>query len=317
MSLDLLADFFVERPEPLIGAKTIQVLLLRNLHDYTVLRTEDTRELNTVVTPRSTSDDTLVSRVAWLATKQRASESRTLEGLLRTAASEAGYSAPECYLKDQLCMECPRCLLFGATNTRGGGERANIKHRIEYSTAFSLAETEDISTATTFNAVDGKTLSTGQALNTRFATAPAVMFPSVVTFRSVSRDEFVWAVKMLLATHSYGAESRIGGDCRNLVVCFVGGWEEIITSLEWCMELCDAEIETIAASSVAGKYLQFAAQPNKVRVLDTFETESVLAAVSEVALDEQLVKRSYQASQDFRRSQLQPIASGGRSRARR
>jgi CRISPR type I-D-associated protein Csc2 len=152
-SLDLLKPYTVEKPEPLIGAKTIQLILIREVLDYAVLRTEETRELNTVATPLSLSNGSkTIVRVAFLATKQKAAESRQLERILRTATGEAGLKAAECYLKDNLCLQCPRCGLFGATSVESGkGDRANIKHRIEYSTAFSLLPFEDIESATTFN----------------------------------------------------------------------------------------------------------------------------------------------------------------------
>jgi len=36
--------------------KTVQILLIRQTHDYTILRTEETRELNVAVTPTSISN---------------------------------------------------------------------------------------------------------------------------------------------------------------------------------------------------------------------------------------------------------------------
>src|SRR5438270_13758214 len=120
-NLDLLKPFTVDKPEPLIGAKTIQLILMREVLDYTVLRTEETRELNTVATPLSMQDgNKTIVRVAFLATKQKAAESRQLEQLLRTATSEVGMTVAECYLKDSLCLECPRCGLFGATSVESG-----------------------------------------------------------------------------------------------------------------------------------------------------------------------------------------------------
>ena len=124
--LDMLKPFTVERPEPIIGAKTIQLILMREVLDYTVLRTEETRELNTVATPLSVSNTKDALRVAFLATKQKAAESRQLEQLLRTAALEAKMDTPNgpkgngCYLKDNLCLGCPRCGLFGGTSVESG-----------------------------------------------------------------------------------------------------------------------------------------------------------------------------------------------------
>ena len=36
--------------------KTVQILLIRQTHDYTILRTEETRELNIAITPTSISN---------------------------------------------------------------------------------------------------------------------------------------------------------------------------------------------------------------------------------------------------------------------
>ncbi|MGD9157637.1 MAG: type I-D CRISPR-associated protein Cas7/Csc2, partial [Desulfobacteraceae bacterium] len=157
--------------------------------------------------------------MAFLATKQKAAESRELEHLLRTAGKDAGLDISECYLKDKLCMRCPRCGLYGATSTESGQEaRANIKHRIEYSTAFSLLPFEEIAESKTFNAISDKDITTGQALGARHAVVPATLFPSVITLKSVTKNELILAVKTLLSCKSYGAESRIGGDVRNTIV---------------------------------------------------------------------------------------------------
>ena len=38
-----LEPYLIDRPRPLIGAETVQIVLLREILDYTVLRTEETR----------------------------------------------------------------------------------------------------------------------------------------------------------------------------------------------------------------------------------------------------------------------------------
>ena len=84
----------------------------------------------------------------------------------------------ECYLKDNLCLNCPRCILFGATSTESGrGRVLNIKHRIEYSTAYSLLPYEEIETSITFNAINDASQSTRQALGTRYAVQAGYSFP--------------------------------------------------------------------------------------------------------------------------------------------
>src|SRR6266498_2414651 len=157
---------------PLIGMKTVQILLLREALDYLILRTEDTREINDVVTPSTRQGQLEIRRVAFLGGKQKAVESREFERLLREHwkslsvgdakttissilrspekkddqekqkknidALNSGEQAQlmaqgnrECFLKDSLCLQCPRCGLFGATSTETGrGQEPNIKHRI-------------------------------------------------------------------------------------------------------------------------------------------------------------------------------------------
>src|SRR5713226_4756024 len=94
-SLQKLDGYLLDRPRPLIGSETIQFLLLREILDYTVLRTEETRELNSVNTPLSESDRaTVTKRVAFLGSKQKSAESREMEYLLRSAAKAAKKDTP-------------------------------------------------------------------------------------------------------------------------------------------------------------------------------------------------------------------------------
>ncbi len=289
----LLGDYLVPKPEPIIGAKTIQIFLIREVLDYTALRTEDTKELNTVATPLSIKEKKQINRVAFFASKQKAVESRELERMLRTAVEKQGGSIgnelefknnkvekiKQCYLKDNLCMECPRCVLFGATAL---SQEANIKHRIEYSTAFSLLPWDDIEEAITFNAIDDKNIMTGQALGNRYVVKPATIFPSIVTLKSVSKEELILTIKTLLSAKSYGAETRIGGDIRNHIIGIAAGWEEIITPLEFTLELYDrkAEIENKTSLeieqiviAILNDYLQYTANPDKIKILDGTKDE--------------------------------------------
>jgi CRISPR type I-D-associated protein Csc2 len=308
MSLDVIRPYLVAKPHPLIGAETVQLILIREVLDYTVLRTEEDRKLNEVVTPASIKQlDRDVSRVAFLATKQKAAESRQLEALLRTARRHAGLEERLCYLKDNLCMACPRCGLFGATSTESGQtERANIKHRIEYSTAFSLKTAEEVSTATTFNAINDRNETTGQALGDRFAVAPASLFPSVVTLKSVTEHELILAVKVLLSCHSYGAESRIGGDVRNHIIGVTAGWEEIVSALELTLELNAAE-EPVSPKAVADllerNYKALAAIPEKVIILAPDNVEKLVADCAAVKLDKPFLESAYREIAEYRNVQ--------------
>jgi len=306
-NLDLLKPYTIAKPEPLIGAKTIQLLLMREVLDYTVLRTEETRELNTVATPLSLKEsDRTIVRVGFLATKQKAAESRQLEQLLRTATAEAGIKITECYLKDSLCLECPRCGLFGATSVESGkGDRANIKHRLEYSTAFSLSPFEDIESATTFNGINEVNQTTGQALGSRYAVVPATVFPSIVTLRSVTLTEVILTIKTLLACKSYGAESRIGGDMRNSIFGIVAGWEEIITPLEFTLELFDrrANLNGNTVKAIAEKYQPLAGNPDKVKIFTPEETDAIVKAAAETQLTKDFLQKAYEDVAQYREAQ--------------
>ena len=147
------------------SAKTIQVLVIRQTHDYTIFRTEETRELNVATLPVSMSNPDAVLKAVMLASKQKAPENRMYIKLYRTYAVALGVALDEavmsCRLKDNLCRMCPRCVLFGAVSTETGQEsRCNIQHRIEYSSAYSIEPYEEISELITFNAGDTATQST-------------------------------------------------------------------------------------------------------------------------------------------------------------
>lgn len=300
----------VEKPKPLIGAETIQFLLLREILDYTVLRTEETRELNSVNTPLSESDRaTVVKRVAFLGSKQKAAESRQMEYLLRSAAAAAGKSTPSgkngdgCYLKDNLCLQCPRCGLYGGSAL---GKEANIKHRIEYSSAFSLLPFDQISEEITFNAVDELSQTTGQALGSRNVVKPASLFPSIVTLKAVTREELILVVKTLLACKSYGAESRTGGDCRNTLFGIVVGWEEIITPLELTLELYDKKDNLNPAdlkSFLEEKYKALAGNPDRLMVLSPSDADALVRECAETPLDRNFLDKAYNDIAEYRKAQ--------------
>lgn len=310
MSIAKLEAYLIDHPRPLIGAQTIQLILAREILDYTVLRTEDTRELNSVNTPLSENDRaTVAKRVAFLASKQKAAESRQMEYLLRSASEAAGKATPSgkngegCYLKDNLCLQCPRCALFGGSAL---GEEANIKHRIEYSTAFSLLPFDEISEELTFNAVSERDQTTGQALGSRHVVKPASLFPSIVTLKSATKEELVLTIKTLLACKSYGAESRIGGDGRNTFFGVVGGWEEIITPLELTLELYDLKdrldpgaLKTILET----KYKALAGNPDRVTVLTPEEVDAMVRECASTLLDRPFLDKAYNDVAAYRQAQ--------------
>lgn len=307
-SFEALQDYFVDDPHPILRKETFQIVLMREALDYTIFRTEETREINKALTPVSIQRaDEQMERVVFLASKQKAVESRGLMALLRTVAGEQDVDIPECWLKDHLCLTCPRCVLFGGTNASSYEKAdANIKHRIAYGTAFSLADYQDVQEAITFNAISDDTSTTGQALGTRNVVKPATLFPSIISLQSVSWKELLLALKAILGAQRYGAESRIGGDMRNTVFSIVAGWEEIITPLELTLELHDRQTEGLTPAlvkSILDEYAEETAHRGKVKILTTEGVDALIADVSAFELSDAFLKSAYDDAEAYRKAQ--------------
>jgi CRISPR type I-D-associated protein Csc2 len=243
-----------------------------------------------------------------LASKQKAPENRNYITLFRTFAEkvEAELEDPvkECRLKDKLCRMCPRCVLFGAVSTEGGrgAERWNIKHRIEYSSAYSIEPYERISELITFNAVDPATQSTGQALGYTENVRPIANFPSVITLNSVTWHELLWYLKTLIATKSYGAETRVKGDTVNYIVGVVAGFEEVITPLELNLELCATAWQEDPVSTVheiLKRYAGEASSVDVVKVLKPEEVEKVVEGIRKFEVTKEFVEEFSKLAKDF------------------
>jgi CRISPR type I-D-associated protein Csc2 len=299
-------EYLVEKLEPLREALTIQILIARNIFDYTALRTEQTRELNTTATPLSFKSPDPVLRVVFLGGKQKAAETRKLGEILRTANRTLGRNdVSQCYLKDKLCMHCPRCALFGAVSTKSGGSEINFKHRIEYSSAFSLLQYEEIAESFTFNAIDEITTKPGQALGETPLVSPANIFPSIVTLNTVTWKEFLLALKSILSTHSYGGETRTRGDMSNTILGIACGWEEIISPLELTLELYDKFQENTnpkyedMTGSILQDYKKRAAFVSKTRVISTDEVNKIIEQAQKYDLSKDFLDEAYNDIDEF------------------
>jgi CRISPR type I-D-associated protein Csc2 len=303
---DGLRTALVEKPAALASRETVQIVLVREVQDYAILRTEETRELNTVWTQDKVGGNGEVERVAFLATKQKGAESRELESLLRTWNGSVKRSADECYLKSQLCMKCPRCVLFGATDVSGSaGKGANIKHRIAYATAFSLLPVDpNLRETHTFNGVDGATQLTGQTLGARESVRPGALFASIVTLRAATEIELVLTLKTLLSCTRYGAETRIGGIVRNHVVGVVAAQEEILSPLELTLRLGGEKATTPATvQPILMDYGKQCGTPKKAHVLASDELAKLVQAVQDVEMTKDHLDAAYKAAEAFRGEQ--------------
>lgn len=302
-----LKNYFIEQPSPIFQKHTIQIILLREILDFAIFRTEESKELNTIVTPSSIDNKDPLERVAFLGGKQKAVESRELASLIRTAANEVDYDIDECYLKDYLCLQCPRCGLYGGTSTSSAKRSdSNIKHRISYSTAYSLRSYEELQESITFNGINDKDVTTGQALGTKRMVSPASFFPSVITLRAITWKEFIWIVKTILSAHQYGAESRTGGDVRNNIIGITAGWEEVITSLELTLELAatiDEDINMNNVKNILEKYKKYTANTSKITILDNNEISTLLEEIQNFELDKEFIKESFKDIDNYRKKQ--------------
>jgi len=205
--------------------------------------------------------------------------------------------------QDRLCRACPRCSLFGAVETGNKGiweNRWNIKHRIEYSSAFSLEPYEELSENLTFNAVAESTQSTGQALNVTENVVPLANFPSIVTLVSPTWEELVLVIKNLLKCKSYGAESRTKGDTVNYIMGLVVGNEEIITSLEYTLELSEKKsVNLETTKQILENYSNYAAFPDALQLITGNELEKFVDHVSSLQIDKQFVEKVFRDSLNF------------------
>jgi len=227
--LDEKSNWFVEKPIPLAPAKYVTIALLRTTTDYAAFRTEADKTINSVVTPKSISNNETIERVALLASKQKAVERRKAEQIIRDLKEDYN-----CYLKDNLCLTCPVCVLNGGVGTvkKGTGAEISIRSRILYQTAYSIESLENSVETIVFNAVDELTTETGQALNERELVKPGIHFVSVISLLAPTLGEVKFTLKYILETTRYGAETRGIGTIKNSIVGIGFSNSEITSALE-------------------------------------------------------------------------------------
>jgi CRISPR type I-D-associated protein Csc2 len=111
---------------------------------------------------------------------------RKIKGKLRRLVLEKQRGLqiePQCALKDDLCMKCPTCFLFGGTGeTSSAGAQYNILSRIYGETFISESEVGDI-TPYTANAIREQDLTTGQALMSILTVPKETVFRGVITLK--------------------------------------------------------------------------------------------------------------------------------------
>lgn len=231
------AKWFVYLPMPTTKNLYAQILLLREIHDYSVFRTEAGAELNTVITPKSIGNSKRIKRVVILGRKFKAVERRVGRDIIRSVKPDF---EEKCHLPDRLCLTCPDDWLHGGISTIRGAERELALHsRTLYESAFTLRDVEDIVELITMNAVSEVTGTTGVSLTSQFMLPPAIYLPNVVTLHSVTWKELLYMLASIVRASRYGARSAVQATVKNHICALIFGEGCAVTSLELTLALCD------------------------------------------------------------------------------
>lgn len=114
---------------------------------------------------------------------------------------------PQCSLKDDLCMKCPTCFLFGGTgDTSSSKVKYNILSRIYGETFISGSEVTQI-TPYTANAVSEKDYTTGQALMSILTIPKETVFYGVITLKDPTKEMVSILVENIKRLTRLGARS--------------------------------------------------------------------------------------------------------------
>lgn len=135
---------------------------------------------------------------------------RKVKGKLRRLVLEKqrGFGIqPDCALKDDLCLNCPSCLLFGGTGETSSSKVSyNILSRVLGETFISTEKVEGIQNYTQ-NAVGEKDLMTGQALMIILTVPKETVFKGVVTIKDPTKEMAVIITDNIKRLTRIGARS--------------------------------------------------------------------------------------------------------------
>lgn len=165
-------NMFEKEPTVLSKGKYLEIVVKLTLQDDAIIRSNDAEEVLTYKYKH------LGNRfiIPW----------RKIKGKLRRLVMEKQRGLgiePNCHLKDDLCMTCPSCFIFGGTGeTSNANVPYNLLSRIMGETFISLTEAKEIEPYTQ-NAVSERDLRTGQALMTILTVPAETEFIGMVTLR--------------------------------------------------------------------------------------------------------------------------------------
>lgn len=173
---------------------------------------------------------------------------RKVKGKLRRIAMEKQRGigiAPECHLKDNLCMKCPSCFIFGGTGETSSAKVSyNILSRVLGETFISTTQVGDI-TPYTQNAVDEITQQTGQALMNIITVPAETEFLGVVTVKDPTSEIASIVVNNLLRLSRMGARTVEWGRIRTDILGYKLSDSENLSAYEF-MENGMSSLEAIS-----------------------------------------------------------------------
>jgi len=202
---------FLETPSLLSKGVYLQLVVEMKLLDDAIIRSNEAEEVLTH------HYDAIGNRfiVPW----------RKVKGKLRRLVLEKqrGLNIEEnCALKDELCMRCPTCLLFGGTGETSekgpyGKQNYNILSRVLGETFISTGEVAGIQNYTQ-NAVGEEDLMTGQALMTILTVPKEIVFKGVVTIKDPTIEMASVIVDNLKRLTRIGARSVEWGRVETTII---------------------------------------------------------------------------------------------------
>jgi len=212
---------FLEEPSILSQGNYFQIVTRIKLLDETIIRSNDAEEVLTF------HYKALGNRfiVPW----------RKVKGKLRRLVQEQQRGLgvhPECHLKDDLCMKCPTCFMFGGTGeTSNANVKYNILSRILGETFISETEVGDV-TSLTENAIDEETLMTGQALMSIITVPKETNFLGVITLKDPTIEMAQIILDNLNRLTRLGARSVEWGRCATEIVGIRTGDRETLSAYD-------------------------------------------------------------------------------------
>jgi len=169
---------FLKKPTILSEGVYLQLVVNLKLLDDTIIRSNEPEEVLTF-SYHSPINNRFI--IPW----------RKVKGKVRRMVMEKQRGLgiePHCHLKDDLCMKCPSCFLFGGTGETSRAKVSyNILARVFGETFISKEEVGDIQPYTE-NAVDEKTLTTGQALMSIIPVPRETEFFGVITLKDPTKE---------------------------------------------------------------------------------------------------------------------------------